>query len=76
MVIALSLSQKEAALLQELKEAYLFDLYHQIGNNETCVPTFIDLNVKYVASSMMKAAINNESMVWQRKKAALLHLLP
>jgi len=61
--------------LQELKEVYLFDLYHQLGIKSTYAPSFIDGNAKYVADPMMNAAMNGES-IRHKKKAAPLHLLP
>lgn len=37
--------------MMELKDTYLFDLYHQLGINSTYAPAFNDANAKYVTDS-------------------------
>ena len=37
--------------LMEMKEAYLFDVYYQLGINSTYVPSFLDGNQKYVGDA-------------------------
>ena len=62
--------------LLELKDAYLFDIYHQLGINSTYVPTFDDENAKYVATPEEKAAFKGRGELRHRKKAKPLHFLP
>ena len=64
--------------LLELKDAYLFDIYHQLGINSTYVPTTLeeDGNAKYIATPEEKAAFKGNGELRHRKKARPLHFLP
>ncbi|KAL7551541.1 hypothetical protein ACHAWF_014722 [Thalassiosira exigua] len=58
-----------------LKDAYLFDLYHQLGINSTYSPPLVDGNAIYVASPRKKAEIK-DAAISHKKKASSFHFLP
>ena len=58
--------------LLELKEAYLFDLHHQLGIDSAYVPGFIDGNAKYVANmdpTKKEMMLNKDPSMRHKKKA-------
>ena len=62
--------------LMELKDAYLFDLYHQLGIISNHTPTYYeDDNAKYVADPKVKTAFRGGRDT-HRKKAEPLGFLP